>query len=124
MMQFHWPIFDASQRLSAEETAELAARVSELTKAGLPLGEGLRALADEVPRRRLRRVLRTLADRLDAGMDLAEAIDPLGPEKGTGTFCRNGPEAGTDAQRWSSHKLYLSPFPCHLGRLNAWSIAA
>ena len=76
MMQFHWPGFDSLGKLSAEETAELAARVSELTGAGLPLGAGLRALADEIPRRRLRRVLRTLADRLDAGMDLAEAIDP------------------------------------------------
>ena len=75
MMQFHWPGFDSLQKLSAEETAELAARVAELTKAGLPLGEGLRALADELPGRRLRRVLRTLADRLDAGMDLAEAIE-------------------------------------------------
>ena len=34
-----------------------------------------------------------------------------GLEKGTGPICRNGPEAGTDAQRWSSHKLDLSPFP-------------
>jgi len=76
-MQFHWPGFDSLRRLSAEEAAELAARVSELTKAGLPLGEGLRALADEVPRRRLRLALRALADRLDAGMDLAEAIEQV-----------------------------------------------
>jgi hypothetical protein len=32
-------------------------------------------------------------------------------EKGTGPIRRNGPEAGTDAQRWSAHKLDLSPFP-------------
>jgi two-component system, chemotaxis family, protein-glutamate methylesterase/glutaminase len=32
-------------------------------------------------------------------------------EKGTGPICRNGPQAGTDAQCWSSHKLDLSPFP-------------
>ncbi len=36
---------------------------------------------------------------------------PPGPEKGTGPICRDGPEAGTDAERWSSHKLDLSPFP-------------
>jgi len=36
-------------------------------------------------------------------------------KKGTGPICRNGPEAGTDAQRWSSHKLDLSPFSCFLG---------
>ncbi len=33
---------------------------------------------------------------------------------GTGPICRNGPEAGTDAKRWSSHKLDLSPFPRRL----------
>ncbi|MGA2062567.1 MAG: fatty acid CoA ligase family protein, partial [Thermoguttaceae bacterium] len=38
-------------------------------------------------------------------------------EKGTGPICGHqprvghGPEAGTDAQRWSPHKLDLSPFP-------------
>jgi len=48
-----------------------------------------------------------------------ERMTPLPPmrtvlrvrkKKGTGPICRNGPEAGTDAQRWSSHKLDLSPF--------------
>jgi hypothetical protein len=34
-----------------------------------------------------------------------------GAEKGTGTFCRDGPSASTDAQRWSSHKRSQSPFP-------------
>ena len=34
-----------------------------------------------------------------------------GGERVSGTFCRNGPEAGTDAQRWSSHKRFLTPFP-------------
>ena len=39
------------------------------------------------------------------------ADDGRTPEekKGTGPICRNGPEAGTDAQRWSAHKLDLSP---------------
>ena len=38
--------------------------------------------------------------------------EPLRPaEKGTGPICRNGPEAGTDAQRWSSHQSDLSAFP-------------
>ncbi len=74
-MQFHWPGFDSFQKLSAEETAELASRMAELTRAGLPLGDGLRALADELSGRRLRRVLRTLADQLDSGVDLAVAIE-------------------------------------------------
>ena len=78
MTRFHQPIFDAAKRLSADEATELAARVAELTKAGLPLGEGLRALAGEVSGRRLPSALQTLADRLDAGDDLAAAIDSLG----------------------------------------------
>ena len=74
-MQFRWAGFDATQRLTAEEATELAARVAALTKAGLPLGAGLRALADELSGWRLPRVLRHLADRLDAGDDLVAALE-------------------------------------------------
>lgn len=31
-------------------------------------------------------------------------------KKGTSLICRNGPEAGTDAQRWSSHESEIPPF--------------
>jgi type II secretory pathway component PulF len=78
MTQFSWPTLDISRKLSVEEATELAARVAELTKAGLPLGAGLRALAGELTSLRLTHVLLTLADRLDAGNDLAAAIDSLG----------------------------------------------
>jgi len=78
MTQFHWPGFDSLGKLSAEETAELAARVADLTKAGLPLASGLRAMADELSGRRTRRVLHALADRLDAGADLASAMESQG----------------------------------------------
>ncbi len=78
MTQFHWPGFDSLTKLSAEETAELAARVADLTKAGLPLASGLRAMADELSGRRTRRVLHALADRLDAGEDLASAMESQG----------------------------------------------
>ena len=77
-MQLHWPGFNSLKTLSAEEAAELAARVAELTKAGLPLGPGLRALADELPGRRLTGVLHSLADRLDAGDDLVVALESQG----------------------------------------------
>jgi type II secretory pathway component PulF len=78
MSQFRWPGFDSLRRLSPEETADLAARVAELSKAGLPLGEGLRGLAAESSSRRLSRVLGSMADDLDAGADLATAIDSQG----------------------------------------------
>ncbi len=77
-MNFHWPTLDATRKLSAEEAAEFAARMAELAKAGLPLGEGLRALAGELSGRRLPHLLHALADRLDAGVDLAEAMESVG----------------------------------------------
>lgn len=78
MNVFRWPGFDPRRRLSAEEAVELAARVAELTKAGLPLGPGLRALAGELPGWRLPWLLRAMADRLDAGADLAAVIHAQG----------------------------------------------
>jgi len=57
---------------------EFAARVAELTKAGLPLGAGLRALADELPAGRLPHVLHRMADRLDAGDDLMAVLESHG----------------------------------------------
>ncbi len=78
MTRFSWPTLDVSRKLSVEEATELAARVAELTKAGLPLGAGLRALAGELTSRRLAHAVLALADRLDAGDDLAAAIDSLG----------------------------------------------
>jgi general secretion pathway protein F len=66
-------------KLSDEEGAELAGHLAELTKAGLPLSPGLRAMAAELPRRvfrinRLASALRAIADQLDAGASLEKAI--------------------------------------------------
>ncbi len=77
-MKLSWPNFDSYKSLSANEVAELAARVAELTKAGMPLGEGLRAMAGELPGRRLPRTVRRLADRCDAGDDVAAAMGSQG----------------------------------------------
>lgn len=77
-MRSRWLEFTSMRKLSPEEATEFAARVAELTKAGLPLGAGLRALADELPGRRLSRVLHDLADRLDAGDDLLAALESRG----------------------------------------------
>ncbi|MBN1590153.1 MAG: type II secretion system F family protein [Pirellulales bacterium] len=78
MMQSRWPGFDAMRKLTPEEATEFAARVAELTKAGLPLGSGLRALADELPGGRLPRVLGNIANRMDAGDDLMDALESQG----------------------------------------------
>ena len=66
-------------RLSAEETAELTAKMADLVRAGLPLAPGLRAMADEMPRglwrgSRLASMLRAIAGQLDAGRSLEDAF--------------------------------------------------
>jgi len=65
-------------RLSGEETAELSEQVAELAKSGLPLAPGLRALAEELPSRRVAAVLRELAEQLDRGIPLAAAMEAQG----------------------------------------------
>ncbi|MGD0516282.1 MAG: type II secretion system F family protein [Thermoguttaceae bacterium] len=65
-------------RLSAGEAAELASGLAELAKAGLPLPAGLRALAEEWPTRRLRPVLLDLAEKVEQGVSLEDAINNIG----------------------------------------------
>jgi len=60
--------------LSPAEAAHLGGQVSELAKASLPLGPGLRAMSEEFGSRRVRAALRRVADRLDAGAPLEEAL--------------------------------------------------
>ena len=64
--------------LSGEDAAQLAGQVSGLTAAGLPLGAGLRALAEEIPRRNLRTVLNRIAGRVEAGDSLEAAVASQG----------------------------------------------
>jgi general secretion pathway protein F len=60
-------------KLGPGDAAELAAGVAELSKAGLPLPAGLRALAEELPGRRLRSTLCAMAARMERGESI-EAI--------------------------------------------------
>ncbi len=78
MTGFAWRNVIGWRKFSAEEAGELAHRVAELSKSGLPLGSGLRALAEELPGRRLSQVIRGLADRLDSGNDLVAALESEG----------------------------------------------
>ncbi len=66
-------------RLSDDDAQALAEQVAGLARAGLPLHSGLRALATELPDGALRRAVRQLADRLEAGEPLDDAIEALGP---------------------------------------------
>lgn len=57
-----------------DEQIEVVQSISELVGAELPLAPGLRALSSELPSRRTRRALARIADRLDRGVALDEAV--------------------------------------------------
>lgn len=63
-----------SSHASEADAAEFAGHLAALARTGLPLPSGLRALAAELPTRRLRRPLGLLADRLERGDALDAAM--------------------------------------------------
>lgn len=62
-------------RLSREEAGWLAGHLAGLTASGLPLGPGLRAAAQEMPRGRIRGTLLQLAEAVESGASLDEVVD-------------------------------------------------
>src|SRR5262245_59801894 len=64
--------------LRGDEALELSAQLSGLARAGLPLASNLEALAEELPRGRLRRAMADLAQSLESGRPLGEALDDQG----------------------------------------------
>ena len=64
----------ATDGLTAAEAAELSNQIADLTRAGLPLSQGLVALGEELPRGRLRRSMNELAGTLEAGVPLDQAV--------------------------------------------------
>lgn len=65
-------------RLSNDDVVRLSEQIAELTAAGLPLASGLRATAEELPGRRLRSTLFAIADALDRGASIDEAVAEQG----------------------------------------------
>ncbi len=61
--------------LTPDETLELSARMGGLARAGLPMGSGLAAMAEELPRGRLRSAMQSLAHAMDSGRTVSEAIE-------------------------------------------------
>ncbi len=60
--------------LSPNDVARLSDQIAGVTRSGLPLGPGLRALGEEMPRGRFRDSLERLADAIDRGTPLDTAI--------------------------------------------------
>ncbi len=71
---FGEPERESAKPLSDREATELAGRVAELGKAGVPLAPGLRAAAAELPDSRLAAALKRIAASLDRGQSLDQAL--------------------------------------------------
>jgi general secretion pathway protein F len=68
-------VVNSDAPLNDRDARAFVDQLSNLTRSGLPLPPGLRALAEELPRGRLRRLVRDLASRLESGESLAEALE-------------------------------------------------
>ena len=68
---------DSSKRenLSVADASELSRRLVELTSAGKPLAAGLRALVEELPAGRSRRVAARMAAEIERGISLEDVLD-------------------------------------------------
>lgn len=62
-----------TETLTSVEAEQLALNLAELARTGLPLNDGLRAAAGEVPALRVSRALTSLAEVLESGNDLNSA---------------------------------------------------
>ena len=68
----------SQRRLTDQQATDLAHQLSGITRGGLPLAGGLRALAEETGSGSLRFVLWTMADQLEAGVSLEDAMRSQG----------------------------------------------
>src|SRR5689334_183430 len=74
------PVLDfAKGRPSDGDALEFARQVAGLASSGQPLPSGLRALGEELPRGHLRRMLESVARRVEAGESLEQAMTAEGP---------------------------------------------
>lgn len=77
-MSDQWGANGIGRGMNGADTAQLSQQIAGLTRAGLPLGAGLTALAEELPRGALRRSMTDLAQTLETGLPLDEAIATQG----------------------------------------------
>ena len=68
-----------SNRITSEEFLRFNEQLLALTRARIPLDRGLREMAAEIKNERLRNYTGQIAHRLEQGMQLSEAIQPVSP---------------------------------------------
>ncbi len=101
------------EKLSRGASEDLAAQLAELTASQLPLEKGLRKLADELAifstwgRKRQRIQLHRLADRLEAGQSLDEALQVQGAPADLIAAIRAGLATGKTGQAMSQYVTYV-----------------
>src|SRR5688500_4301796 len=97
------PSFGAA--LSSREAVSVATAITDLARSGLPLPAGLRAAAAELPSRRSAEALRRIANQLEAGQPLEEALSRQTPRirnhlSGLLLTGLHGGELGTVLEQW------------------------
>ncbi len=95
-----------------------AATIADLVEAGLPLEAGLRALSEEAPSRRLRRLLRAMSRELAQGRPPDEVLS--GPGRGLPNYLRGLVRAGVQTGQLGA---FLEQFLQSLRRRRAAAIS-
>ncbi len=97
--------------ISRREAHLLAGQLSELTSGNLPVGPGLRAFAEELhesplSRQHLRQHLLTLADKLEKGESVDQALQEAGAPRDLLFALRTGLETGHPDQTLADYVTY------------------
>ncbi len=64
------------RRISAQRVAGLSYELSVLLRASIPIGDGLRSIAEQEPDRRLRAMITEIASSIQAGSSITDALEP------------------------------------------------
>ena len=112
-----------SERLSRNDSEELAAHLSELTTSGVPLEEGLRVLGDEIQKfslfggGKVRRQFEQLATKLEQGQTLDDAVESQGAPADLVAVIRSGLRTGDAGQALTQYVTYIKSLSSLRGRV-------
>ncbi|MGH7202661.1 MAG: type II secretion system F family protein, partial [Planctomycetaceae bacterium] len=98
------PIFETLHRRDFEE---LTGHVADLTQSDLPLAQGLRAVADDLPNGRFRRGLLQIAAELERGMDLDRVLALHGAPADVRALLKIGRRTGRTTEVLGEYIIHL-----------------